>query len=217
MSIVTRINDNNRALFDVDDDPVYKSLVCNKNGAVPAIITKPDQITIGAIASQVEYLRKLSIELIKQLYINTASGEFLKYQLETFFNSLRAEDETDAAWVQRTIQIVFYPKLSRAAIIFALRPYSPGHDAVITTVEEKSGYADFSFAGVYIEGQSVNPGPDNYNIVVLPAIAEAYDSSYYTIQIDLYDTNLADIYNIMDLLDRIITAGITYKLRINYT
>lgn len=217
MSIVERINGSLQVLFDVNDDDVYKSFICDKDGTVPAEITKPNEITIGAMASQVEYLRKLSIELLNQIYINTATGDFLKYQLEDFFGSLQEEDETDANWVSRTIQLIFYPKLSRAAIIYALRPYSPGGEPEISTIEEKSAYANLSFAGVYVEGYSYNPGPEEYTIIVLPAIAEAYDSSYYTIQVDLYDTDFSQIYSIINLLDRIIAAGITYKIVINYT
>lgn len=148
MGIVDRINNNLETLFDPENDQIYKSLICDKDGEIPSTITKPTDIDIGAIASEIEYFRLLSIDLIKQLYINQASGKFLKYQLEEYFASLRLEDETDVEWVQRTIANVFQQKVSRASIIFSLRPYS-SQEPEITNVIQESAFADFSFADAY--------------------------------------------------------------------
>ena len=125
MGIVDRINNNLSTLYDIED-PIYKSLICDKDGTIPATITKPTDIDIGAIASQIEYLRQLAICLVRQMFIDEATGEFLEFQLNEYFASLQLEDETEAEWVQRAIATVFQQKVSRATIIYSLRPYNPG-------------------------------------------------------------------------------------------
>lgn len=213
--ITDRINNSLNTLFDPENDRIYQSLVCDKNGTIPATINKPTDIDIGVFASQVEYLRLLTIDLIKQIYIDQASGEFLKYQLEEFFGSLRLEDETDAEWVQRTIAIVFQHKVSRATIIYSLRPYST-REPIISNVVEDSAYADFSFADVYIKSKSLNPYGTGY-VFVFPAITENYSSAFFTIKITLYDTPSSDIFTVQGILDNILAAGISYVLQIIYT
>jgi len=147
MSITDRINSNLQTVYNIED-PKYKALICDKDGTNPDTITKPTDIDLGVITSQIEFLRRLSIDLLKQIYIDQASGEFLKFQLNEFFDSLRLEDETDTEWVQRTIATVLGQKVSRASIIYALRPYSSQEPEITTTLQE-SAFADFSFADAY--------------------------------------------------------------------
>jgi hypothetical protein len=214
MTIQDRVNNNLRVLFDVNDDPIYKSFICDKDGENPDTITKPTDIDIGIITSQIEYLRRLSIELLKQLYIDQASGEFLKYQLEEFFNSLRATDESDAEWVTRTIANVFNQKVSRAAIIVAMRPFSTEEPDVSVVVSDESAFADFSYADVYVK-DTVDVGGEN--VYVLPAIAEDFDSSFYTFKVELWDTETSDLFTVTDILNTIRAAGISYILQINFS
>jgi len=147
MGMTDRVNNNLKALFDTDN-PQYQALVCNKNGTIPAVVTSPADIEIGVLASNLEWLRLVSLALLDQLYLDKASGAFLKYQLNEFFGSLRLEDETDAEWVQRTIATVFQPKVSRAAIIYALRPFSTAEPR-IESGADYSGFADFSYCDAY--------------------------------------------------------------------
>lgn len=214
MSIQDRINNNLSALYDVNDDLIYKALICDKDGTIPSTITKPTDIDIGVIASQIEYLRLLSICLIQQLYIDDASGEFLKYTLEEFFSSLRLEDETDAEWVQRTIATVLQPKVSNAAIIYSLRPYS-SQEPEITNIIQESAFADFCFADAYNSGSYTLP--DGTLIIWVPAIAESFQSSYFTLKITLYDTATEDIWTVQNIIRKILAAGISYILVIQYT
>lgn len=214
MGIVDRINNNLKALYDVNDDPIYKSLICDKDGVIPTTITKPTDIDIGAIASPIEYLRLLSIDLITQLYIDEATGEFLKYQLEEFFSSLRLEDETDAEWVQRTIATILQQKVSRASIIYSLRPYS-SQEPEITNIIQESAFADYCFADATNSGSYTMDDGTLVNWV--PAIAENFQSSFYTIKITLYDTTVDDIWTVQNIIGKILAAGITYILEIQYT
>jgi hypothetical protein len=59
--------------------------------------------------------------------------------------------------------------------------------------------------------------PDGTIVVWVPAIAENYDSSYFSIQITLYDTDAEDIWTVQDILSKIIAAGISYILIIEST
>lgn len=213
MGIVDRINNNLRTLYDVDNDPIYKSLICDKDGTIPGTITKPTDIDIGVIASEIEYLRLLSIDLIDQIYIDEATGEFLKYQLEDFFSSLRLEDETDVEWVQRTIATVLQQKLSRASIIYSLRPYST-QEPEITNVIQDSAFADYSFADVTNSGSYTMD--DGTLVFWVPAIAENFQSSFYTIKITLYNTTSDDIWTVQNIIQKMLAAGISYILVIQY-
>lgn len=214
MGIVDRINNNLNALYDVHDDPIYKSLICDEDGTIPTTITKPTDIDIGIIASQIEYLRLFSIDSVKQLYIDQATGEFLKYQLEEFFSSLRLEDETDVEWVHRTIATVLQQKVSRASIIFSLRPYS-SQEPEITNIIQESAFADFCFADATNSGSYTMA--DGTLVVWVPAIAENYQSSYFTIKITLYNTTTDDIWTVQNIIQKILAAGISYILVIEYT
>ena len=122
-SITDRINNNLKAIYNIDDDELYKEFVCDKDGTIPATITIPTDIDIGVIASQIEYLRLLSISLSNQLYIDRATGQFLKYELEQFFASLQLIDETEAEWITRTTNFILQPRCSKVALITALTPY----------------------------------------------------------------------------------------------
>lgn len=213
MGIVDRINNNLRTLYDVDNDQIYKSLICDKDGTIPGTITKPTDIDIGVIASGIEYLRLLSIDLIDQLYVDDATGEFLKYQLEDFFSSLRLEDETDVEWVQRTIATVMQQKLSNASIIYSLRPYS-SQEPEISNVIQESAFADFSFADVTNSGSYTMA--DGTLVFWVPAIAENFQSSFYTIKITLYNTSSDDIWTVQNIIQKMLAAGISYILVIQY-
>ena len=150
INITKRINSNLSALYKIDD-PIYQALICDNTGTNPDTISLPTDIDLGSITSEIEYLRRLSIDLLKQMYIDKASGEFLKYQLEEFFDSLRLEDELDIEWVQRTIATVFQNKVSNATIIYALRDYST-QEPELSNIIQESAYADFCFADVYTSG-----------------------------------------------------------------
>lgn len=212
MGIKERINNNLSILFDIDNDPIYKSLICDKDGNIPETISIPTDIDIGAIASEIEYFRLLSIDLIKQLYINQASGKFLKYQLEDYFGSLRLENESDSDWIARTISIILQPKVSRASIIYALRPYSD-LEPEISLISGESAFADVCFADVYNSGSQEL---DNILWFWVPAVAEDFQSSYFTVQIRLYNTVNSDIATVQNLIESMLAAGISYVLLIEY-
>jgi hypothetical protein len=211
--ITERINQNLSALFDKNNDRVYKVLISDSDGTIPATIAKPTDIDIGAIASQIEYLRRLSINTAEQMYLDQASSSFLKFILNNYFDSLRISNESDADWISRVIATIFSHKVSRATIIYAMRPFS-SQEPEITNVITQSAFADFSYADVYVSDEVDFEGETVY---VLSAVAENYESAFFTLKVILYDTDLSDIYTIQDILDSIIASGISVIIQINYT
>jgi hypothetical protein len=54
-------------------------------------------------------------------------------------------------------------------------------------------------------------------VYVLPAIANREDSSYFSIRIILQNTPSSDVYTVLDIIDKVVAAGIAYTLVIEYT
>lgn len=207
--ITIRVNDSLKAIFNTDD-PVYKAVICDKDGIPETSIVKPIDFNLGAITNNIEYLRRLGQDLVKQLYIDQASGEFLKYELETFFKSLRLQNETESAWIARTISLVFQPRISKASIIYALRPYSSQEPEIIQGGGD-SAFADVSFADRTIKYNTIFDGEI---FTVYPAFAQTVSSSFYSIVIILYDTPASALYTVSDIINKYIAAGISFKIEI---
>jgi hypothetical protein len=210
-AINIRIDDSLKAVWNIED-PIYKVAISDVNGTIPSTINKPTDIDNGVIASEIEYLRLLSISLVKQIFINQATGEFLKFQLEKYFGSVRLEGETDAAWLSRVIRLIFRPRVSRASIIYALRPFSSQEPEIRTSASE-SCFADVSFADRYKTYTTTYKGIAFH---VFTAISQNYDSSYYSIIITLYNSSSSNILSIIDTINNYIAAGISYSLEIKY-
>lgn len=211
--IAIRINDSLRAIYNVDTDPIYKAVICDRDGIPESAIVKPTDFNLGAVTNNIEYLRRLGKDLLKQLYINQASGEFLKYELEIFFKSLRLQDETEASWIARTISLVFQPRVSKASIVYALRPYSSLEPEIISGGGD-SAFADSSFADRMTKYTTTF---DGNNFVVYPAYAQTESSAYYSIVIILYDTPNSSLYTVSDIINKYIAAGISFKIEIRIT
>lgn len=207
--ITTRINNNVKAVWNVDD-PIYKVAICNSDGTIPSTITKPTDIDIGAIASELEYLRLFSLSLIKQLTLTNASTDFLKYTLENFFGSYRLDGETDAEWLNRVIATVFQPKVSRAAIIYALRAYS-NQEPEIEDGSGSSAFSNVCFAGRNKKYLTTFKGKTFF---VFPATANDFSSLYFFIIITIYQNNTANVMNAVNVINKMIAAGIKYALQI---
>lgn len=213
MSITDIINNNLSALLNPDDDEIYKALICDQDGTIPGTISKPTDIDIGVIGSQIEYLRQLSITLLKQMYADQADTEFLEYTLNNFFDSLRLKEETDTAWLDRVVDSIFSQKVSRASIIFLLRPYS-SQEPEITNIIIDNAFADFSYCDVYQSGDTTLDGE---TVHFLAAIADTSSSAFFSIKITLYDTTNTEILTVQDIINKIVAAGITTTLQIIYT
>jgi len=208
-NISIRIDDSLKGLWNIND-PIYKALISDRDGTVPGTITKPTDLDIGAIAAMIEYLRLLSLSLRKQIQMDTSTGEFLKYTLETLLQILRLDGESEADWIARAKTILFQPRVSRASIIRVLRPFS-SQEPIIVIGNEDAMFADVSFADRYKRESQTYMG-DNFE--VFPAFAQVFESSFYSIVIILYDTDPADLYEVVDILSNYVAAGIHYTIEI---
>jgi hypothetical protein len=208
-NIVIRINDSLKTLWNIDD-PIYKSVICDADGTILSTITIPTDIDIGAIASGIEYLRRLSIDLSKQIYFNQADTEFLKYVLNDFFNIQRFAGESDAQWLARAVSMIFKPRVSRATIIYALRPYSDQEPEIISG-DRAAMFADYSFADRYKRDTQTFQGSP---FPVFPAYAYNSEDTAFSLIIVLYGTDTGDILNVVNLLQSILVAGVSYTLEI---
>lgn len=210
--ITDRINNNLSAIFNIEDDDIFKALINNIDGTIPGTVNKPTDFDIGVIASQIEYLRQLSITLLKQMYADEADTEFLEYTLETFFESYRLLSESDSDWLDRTIDIIFSQKISDTAIIYALLNYS-STTPVITTDITDAGFADFSYCDIYQSGDTILNGETVY---FLAAIMGAFDATFFTFKVTLHNTEGTDIQIVINILNNLHAAGISYILEIIY-
>jgi hypothetical protein len=202
-------------MFNVDTDNIYHALINDKDGTIPSTINKPTDIDIGVIASQIEYLRQLSITLLKQMFADQADTEFLEFILETFFDSFRLVGETDEEWLDRVISIIFLEKVSTTSIIVLLRIYST-LEPVVTNLTEVpyNAYADFSYADFYASGSTTLDGE---TIHYVTAFSDTFESAFYAIKITLYNSSPNEIIAAQDVISKIIAAGIYAYLEIIYT
>ena len=208
MNITDRINTSLQAVFNIDD-PIYKALICDKDGVIPATFILPTDIDIGAVASEIEYFRQSAIANAEQLYIDQATGAFLAYTLNTYFNCLRLTGESEADWIRRAIFSVFQPRVSKAAIIAALIPYST-ITPTITTGSGESGYADCSFADIYTTYTTTDPATSDLT-VVFAARSSLFGASYFSITITMYGfTGMTE--ELISIVNKSIAAGITYNI-----
>lgn len=52
--ITIRVNDSLSRIFKTDD-PIYKAVICDKDGVPEASIIKPTDFNLGAITNNIEY------------------------------------------------------------------------------------------------------------------------------------------------------------------
>lgn len=208
-NITTRINDSLQCLYNIDDI-IYQALVCDYTGSIPDVIAKPSDIDIGAMASMIEYMRMLSLSLSSQIYLDEATGDFLEYFLDEYFQTTRLEGETEQSWIKRAKGLLFRPKVSRAALINLLRPYSAVEPEIVNE-EDNAMFSDCSFADRYSASTQIVDGKAFH---VYPAVAESFNDILFSIIIKLTRTSPPDYASIADLLSKSIASGIYYSIQI---
>jgi hypothetical protein len=209
----TQIIQNLSAFFDSEDE-FFKIFFADTDGTIPAIINKPTDLEIGFTASIWEYTRRLSIDLEKQMYLDKASEDFLKFMLVNFFDTPRLENESLEAWVARVISKVLMPKVSKAAIIYALREFSSPDADIIGSISSGM-FAGSSFASRYKSFSGNFPGIGLKQ--VFPAIVRSYSFSLYFMTIVVYNVQPQDILSVVGIIEEVIAAGIGYTLEVKST
>jgi hypothetical protein len=209
MDVREQINNNLQSFFDTNDDN-YQVVFCDKDGSIIEPIEKPTDIEYGAVASMLEYTRRLSQYIIDQLFLDRASEDTLKLVLVGFFSTPKEEGESIEDWIERVVAKVFAPKVSKAALIVALRKYST-QEPEIDNIANSGMFASHSFASRY---RSYVTLKDGQPFKVFPARARSFDFSIFTIKIILYGTLAGQMVSVLNTIDETIAAGITYELEI---
>ena len=172
-------------------------------------------MNIGAIGSMLEWNRRLTIDLTKQLFFDLVEGVFLKLTVDDIIGIIRGEGETEADYKQRVGDIILGYKISPAAIIYNSRPYSTS-EPVLLEGDLEGAYAGYSYAGIYEDFQLESP-PENLDEWVFPAITTKASTSAYFFILRLENTESSAIPLLVDKINRLIAAGIDYDIRIEYT
>ncbi|HNR90656.1 MAG TPA: hypothetical protein PKM65_20135 [Spirochaetota bacterium] len=213
MGTIADILNSYLPMFD-KSDPVYLALVCDRDGVPEAVIDKPVDLNIGVVADMLEYNRRLTISLTKQLFLDDAEGVFLNYFLNTICGFERLQSETDDQYITRVRNMVLEHRCSPAAIINAVRGYSDP-DPTILEGESDSAFADVSFTDSYKMFQ-IASGPYR-EWWVYPALPVGQDSAEFFFVLVMYNTADVDVIKIIEIVDQFIAAGVGYEIRIEYT
>lgn len=192
-------------------DAVYKAFISDPDGIANPMINTPKDYNKGGIANLLEWLYKYSLELKKQIYLNLAETNWIDYIAGNFIGINRYEGENDADYVNRIKQFLMDKKISPASIIYATIPFSSPGLPVLYEGESSGAYADISYAGCYIEFFNTAPGPDQNNWV-LPAISIGQQGGLFNFVLILQNTDTADIYKVLDIVQRWKAGGITFQI-----
>lgn len=212
MTIAETFNKYLRALYDTED-ALYKILIADPNGVPAPVVTQPQDVHIGAIASTFEWVRQLAKSLVLQLFLNQATGKFLDFLVHNHIGIVRYEGESDDSYRHRVQVYIIAPKVSRAAILYYTRPFSSPNPPAILDGLDDAPYADLTFADVYESFQNEAPGPE-YLYWVFPAITLPVSASAYFFILQLENTPLSEVPAVLNLVDRWVAGGISYEIQI---
>lgn len=212
MSTIAQTLNEYLRFFDWDD-PVFKSLVSNPAGVPEPTITNPMHFNIGYMANLLEWNRKLVLKLLTQLDLTQAESQYLDLIAHKHLGITRYSGETNAEFVARIQVFVIAHKVSPASIIYHTKQFSSPGDPVLLEGPLDSAFADVTFTDNYQTFQNQAPG-DDYLWWVQPAITVGADGGLFFFILILQNTPDADIPKVIDLVDRLIAAGVNYQIQI---
>jgi hypothetical protein len=211
-NVTTTINDHLTAIFDVSD-ALYKLLFSDSAATVPDNPANPIQLGLGIMADLLEWNRLLSLSLLLQLNFKNSTGIYLDMIANEYFGIIRASGETDDEYKVRVIDIILGIKVSPAAIINSMKPYSSSTAPKLYEGNRGTAYADCSYSDVYAQFTISDKTSKMYGQVVYPAITTLGNALFYLLII-LSNTPLKQIPAILDKLSRIVAAGVDYEIQI---
>lgn len=211
MTTADLLNKFLKAKFDTSD-PIYQELIAKTDGTPAGTILKPEDFDNGAIAGTLEWVRQLSLCLIDQMQLDLATGRYLKLMTEVYIGLTRYTGDSDSEFVDMIISYVLDPKVSEAAIISKLTPFSsPSIPELIEGSE--SAFADASFSDNYESFQNTTAG-NEFDHWIMSAIAANGASFSYFFIIRLENTADSDIVKVVDIMSRWVASGINYEIQI---
>lgn len=210
-TIAISLKDLLAPIFETDD-PIFKSVVADTTLPPEVIVTNPNQYNAGAIGNQIEYLRRLGLFYLTQLLLENAEGKFLDYMAFELIGIVRYTGENDADFIARLQKFILAPKVSPASIIMCLRPFSNSEPIIIEGLQD-TAFADVTYSDNYRVFKVVTPGPE-FDFFVQPAISAGPGDGGFFFLVTLDGTNQADIFKVLDILNRWIAAGVIYEVEI---
>lgn len=135
----------------------YLNLIGDETKNYPSLngYIKINDFDNGAIGNVIEYTMKLSDFFIDQLDVSKASDFLLEFILETYYNKIRKDGETDLEYYTRSKEEIFDHKISNLAIKNKLEDYGDdievidgiGGDSAYYGVSYYENYKDFELSG----------------------------------------------------------------------
>lgn len=208
---------NKLLTFFNHDDPIYKSVISDKDGVPEPVITKPTDYHIGAIADVLEWNRHLTLGFLKQIFLNTAEGKYLDDYCYDMFGMYRNEGETDAEYSERVRKYILSNRLSPASIIVAVKDYS-GKLPEIIEGQLDAAFADITYSDVYVPAwQCENPLPHPYHgWWVFPAIPTGTDGGEFYFILIVYNMKPEDAITVVDIVNTWKASGVGYHIEVRY-
>lgn len=206
------LNQYLRAKFDTTHN-IYKALISNSDNVPPSNPVDPNDMDIGAIANMLEWTRRLGIGLVRQLDLTLSTTKYLNFIVQTFAGIARYSGETDSQYLERVVNFIIAPKVSKASIIKYTIPFSsPGLPQILDASE--TAFADVSFSDSYSLFQNKTLGSPEFDHYIFPAIATDNSGGAYFFILRLENTVATDIMKVVDLVNRWIASGIRYEIQI---
>ncbi len=205
------INKHLKAIFDTED-PVYHALIADDTGTPEVSPVNPSDMKIGAIANPLEWNRRLTLSLVKQLRFDQAEGIFLRLMIDDFLGFMRAAGENDAQYKARVVDMVLGPKISPAAIIYNARPYSTT-EPYLETNDFNMAYDDDFYDDYYDTVQLTNP-PAYIGQWVMPAVTRNVRGMIFFFVLFVSNTPDDQVPILMEKINSLIAAGIEFEVQV---
>jgi len=217
MGTTSDIINNNMPFFD-KGDPLYKALIADPDGVPEVTINDPMDYNQGLIGNFTEYNRQLTKSLIKQLYLNQATGSFLTFIVQDMFGTNKYEGETDATMIDRVKDYTLAYKLSRPAILFYLNKYFTYTSVKIYNLQEEDMFGGYSFTGfdsTDLDGGVSLPGYTGVESGGAYSSLQASGGAYQSV-IQFTDLPESSFSFLFDFLDRWTASGPEFDIQFIY-
>lgn len=208
----------------------FRAILADVDGVPETIIEKSLDFKEGALSNELEWARNYTLQIGQEFNVANATGERLNFWGETL-GYPRQTNEGDESYRLRILKRLRAKKLTKWAIIEALREFFTD-DVTIYNGSEGAYYNNF-FYGYYGSQQPpeyISPaifrGNEGFffEIIIPSSALEGVDPSYYLYFTQGFFNNQfftapkesgLNWARIIDLLDDIIGAGISYTIYLN--
>jgi hypothetical protein len=214
-NIADQVSKYLESILNVEDN-LFKILLADTESNYDPIILTPNNYNIGMLSNFLEWNRQLTISLLKQIVITSATGKFIDFILHKHCDIVRLENESDEDYKTRASNYIIAPKISPASIIHYTKKFSRPGIPKIFSGSLDSAFSDVCFASYYNKTIINDPNSvyNQWNIV--PAITRSVASSVYFFTLELENLTSGEIPELIDTVNRWKASGIDYEVRVVY-